>query len=339
MSAIVGLIVLLIIVLAAGLVFVLLSARGSADSSSMRHQAQVSSNLRNLVLAQRQRQAAASRGEEVIEGPRASLALVAAEEGDLNRKKVIASSRMNLEKKLRYAKWPVSPIQFRGVQVFMALLFFLPAYLYATVFIQILAAAMGFIIPGMLLDRSLKKRFEAFDEDYPVMLLSYVSLLKTGMSPIAGLESAGKGLDEESLVRAEINLLLERLRLGLTEDQAISAFGEEIAHPELELFVQSLILSRRVGGQLSQTLERLAKQVRKRQQFRKQAVAAVGMERSSLYMIAVIMGLLMLYLMWTAPQLVFPAFSHPLGNKIFQCGLMLIVFGFYWSRKVTDIKI
>ncbi len=339
MSAIVGLIVLLIVVLAAGLVFVLLSARGSSDSSSMRHQAQVSSNLRNLVLAQRQRQAAAARGEEVIEGDAASLALIAAEEGDINRKKSVASSRMSLEKKLRYAKWMISETQFRGLQVFLSLMFFLPAYLYATIFIQIMAAVMGLLIPGLFLDRALDKRFEAFDQDYPVMLLSYVSLLKTGMSPIAGLEAAGKGLDDDSLVRAEINLLLERLRLGLTEDQAISAFGEEVAHPELELFVQSLILSRRVGGQLSQTLERLARQVRKRQQFRKQAVAAVGMERSSLYMIAVIMGLLMLYLMWTAPQLVFPAFSHPLGNKIFQCGLMLIVFGFYWSKKVTNIKI
>ena len=339
MSAIVGLIVLLIVVLAAGLVVVLLSARGSSDSSSLRSQAQVSSNLRNLVLAQRERQAAAARGEEVIEEDKESLALIAAEEGELNRKKTVASSRMSLEKKLRYAKWVISPLQFRGIQVFMALMFFLPAWLYATIFIQFLAFTMGFLIPGLFLDRSLDRRFEAFDQDYPVMLLSYVSLLKTGMSPISGLEAAGKGLDDDSLVRAEINLLLERLRLGLTEDQAISAFGEEIAHPELELFVQSLILSRRVGGQLSATLERLAKQVRKRQQFRKQAHAAVGMERSSLYMIAVIMGLLMLYLMWTAPQLVFPAFSHPLGNKIFQCGLMLIAFGFYWSKKVTNIKI
>ena len=340
MSPLVLIIIGLILILGFGLVAFLLHASRSADSPTMRQQAAVSNNLRNLVVAQRQRKDAAARGDTVVGGDDArSLAFIAAEEGQHDQKSVIESSKMTMEKMLRYARWSITPLQFRGIQIFLAVLFFLPAYLHATVFIQMLMFFVGYATPKTLLDRSLKKRFEAFDEDYPVMLLSYVSLLKTGMSPIAGLEAAGKGLDETSLVRAEIELLIERLRLGLAEEQAISAFGETVAHPELELFVQSLILSRRVGGTLSQTLERLARQVRKRQQFRKQAVAAVGMERSSLQMIAAIMTLLMFYLAWTAPGLVFPAFSHPLGMKVFQCGLMLIVFGFYWSNKVTDVKV
>ena len=172
-----------------------------------------------------------------------------------------------------------------------------------------------------------------------MMLMQFVSLLKTGMNVIAGLEAAGKGLEESSLVRAEIELLVERLRLGLNEEQAVNAFGEDIAHPELELFVQSLLLSRRVGGTLSATLERLARQVRKRQQFREQAVAAVGMERGSIYAIALIMTLLLFYIGFSQPELVLPAFSHPTGQNILQTGFALIVGGFYWSKKVTNIKV
>ena len=44
-----------------------------------------------------------------------------------------------------------------------------------------------------------------------------------------------------------------------------------------------------VAGATRFFLERLAKQVRKRQQFRDQAVSAVGMERNSIYAIAFIM--------------------------------------------------
>jgi tight adherence protein B len=295
--------------------------------------------LRNLVLAQREQKAAAARGEAVAQRTDHTLALVAAEEGALTREKSASGSRITLEKQLYYAKWNLTPLQFRGLQAGCALICFIPSYLLATLFIQILGLVMGWLIPPLFLEKKLNQRFEAFDEDYPVMLLSYVSLLKTGMSPIPGLEAAAKGLDEDSVVRAEINLLIERLRLGLSEEQAISAFGEDVNHPELELFVQSLILSRRVGGTLSSTLERLAKQVRKRQEFRKKAVAAVGMERTSLKAIACIMGALMIYLAFTAPQLVLPALTHPLGSKVFQFGIMLIVFGFYWSRKVTNIKI
>ena len=330
---IVGIIVVAIILL------LMLFMMGGIPGSTASQNKAVSSNLRNLVTAQRTRREAEQRGQAGPSHDKTNLALVAAAEGDITRKKSVSTSRMTLDKKLRYSRWPITPFQYRAIQVFLCIAFVIPAYLLATVYIVIVAAFAGPIIVKELLDATIRKRVDNFDKDYPVLLLSYVSLLKTGMSVIQGLEAAARGLDEDSFVRSEVELLIERLRLGLTEDQAIGAFGEDVAHPEIELFVQSLILSKRVGGTLSATLERLAKQVRKRQQFRKQAVAAVGMERASLAVIACIMTLLMLYLMWTSPQLIFPAFQHPLGQKITQGGLMLIIFGFYLSRKVTELKI
>jgi tight adherence protein B len=329
-AVIVGIAVIAIVLLLALLLMGGNSSRGGSHGA-------VSNNLKNLVMSQRDlRKDAVRQGHSPKSVAGANLALAAAAEGD-QRKPV--TSKIDLEKKLKYAKWPITPFQFRCTQAFGTLMAAVPAYQFATIWIFLMVVVMTPLLIGSALDKAVDKRFEMFDLDYPVLLLSYVSLLKTGMSAIQGLESAAKGLEEDSLVRLEVELLVERLRMGMTEEQAISAFGEDIAHPELELFVQSLILSKRVGGTLSATLERLAKQVRKRQQFRKQAVAAVGMERSSLHMIAFVMGLLMIYLTWTAPDLVVPAFSHPLGKKIFQFGIMVIVFGFYWSRKVTEIKI
>lgn len=328
--------IVVVILIAALILGVLLLTIGGGGGGGVTRNQAVSSNLRALVASQR---TTGRPSDQTNRGPKQSLAIAAAKETHLSQKKSSNNSKMTLDKKLRYAKWPITPIQFRAIQLFVTLFVFLPAYLHATIFIQLLALGLTPLVVGSVLDYAINLRFEAFDKDYPVLLLSYVSLLKTGMNAIQGLDAAAKGLEPESLVRAEVELLIERLRLGLTEEQAINAFGEDVAHPELELFVQSLILSRRVGGTLSLTLERLAKQVRKRQQFRKQAIAVVGMERSSLYMIALIMGLLLGYLIFTSPQLVLPAFSHPLGNKIFQCGIMMICFGFYWSRRVTNIKI
>lgn len=331
MSMTVIAVVICVLLLAGGVVFALWGMNGSGGKGT--------SNLRNMVMSQRDFRAEVSKqGGKVARGGSNNLAIAAAAEGDVSKKNS-NSSRIDLEKKLRYAKWPITAVQFRTFQGFSGIIAAAAVYNIATIYIVIMAFVMVPLLIGGILDRAINKRFEAFDKDYPVLLLSYVSLLKTGMSAIQGLEAAAKGLDDDSLVREEVELLIERLRLGMTEEQAIGAFGEDIAHPELELFVQSLILSKRVGGTLSTTLERLAKQVRKRQQFRKQAVAAVGMERSSLHMIAVVMGLLMIYLTYTAPQLVFPAFKHPLGKKVFQFGIMTIVFGFYWSKKVTEIKI
>lgn len=334
MSLIVGVIILAVVVALVVAVVVYLTF-GSSSGAAPGASGGATSNLRALVVSQRVQPGQ----EEAPNRNKVNLAMAAAAESQLSRKKTAATSRMTMLKKLKYARWPITPVQFRIIQVLTAIVLFIPAYLHATVFIMILAVLAGLFFCESVLDYSVQRRFNLFDEDYPVMLLQYVSLLKTGMTAIGGLEAAGKALEEGSLVREEIELLIERLRLGLTEEQAINAFGDDIPHPELELFVQSLLLSRRVGGTLSATLERLAKAVRKRQQFRKQAIAAVGMERGSLYLIAVIMSLLMGYLAWQAPELVFPAFKNPTGSKIFQFGLLIISVGFYWMSRVTKIKI
>jgi Flp pilus assembly protein TadB len=300
--------------------------------------AAIASNLRALVAAQRNQE---KLGQEHSKRDimRDNLALAAAAETQVSRKKLASSTTVTLEKELRYAQWPITPIQFRIIQVFVTILVFLPCYLHLASSLWILAIFLTPIMVKGVLTKYVNKRFIAFDSDYPVLLMSYVSLLKTGMSTLTGLEAAAHGMEEGSLVRAEVELLIERLRLGLTEDQAIGAFGEDIPHPELELFVQSLLLSRKVGGTLSNTLERLSKQVRKRQQFRQQAVAAVSMERGSVYAVAAIMSVLLGYLIYASPDLILPALSNPLGSKIFQGGIATIISGFYLSRIVSNIKV
>ena len=333
--------VAIIAVAVIALVGVLIVFSGESSGGGGGRQRRVNENLRNLVAAQREQQRIdKAEGRETMRTGSSKLVFAAAEATELKKKTAEANSRMTLPRRLRFAQWPITPMQFRAIQAFFTIMVFIPVYLHAySVMLKVMSLVLTWFMVDSYLTGAMNKRFEAFDKDYPVVLLQYVSLLKTGMTAIAGLEAAGKGLDQGSLVKAEIELLIERLRLGLTEEQAIGSFGEDVHHPELELFVQSLLLHRRVGGGLSSTLERLAKQVRKRQQFRKQAHAAVGMERSSIYVIALIMGLLLIYLCWQSPELVLPALSHPTGRQIFEAGLALIAFGFFWSKKVTNIKI
>lgn len=336
------LILIFLVVLAA--VVLLVGYSLTTGSKKPGRQTGPSANLRAMVQSQRvERRAAESGGADAaLAQERAArggkdLALSAAKESGLPSKR--STSVLSLEKKLRFAHLPLAPIHFQAIQILATVLLLIPTVL---CFGKAIWFAVAFLTPkivGAGLDFLVNVRFKKFDRDYPVLLMSYVSLLKTGMNTIGGLETAAKGLDPDSLVRQEVEVLMERLRLGLTEEQALGAFGEDIYHPELELFVQSLILSRKVGGTLSATLERLTKQVRKRSQFRKQAVAAIGMEKGSLYAIAAIMSALLVYITFQSPELVLPAFSNPTGRSVLEFGIMLIACGFYWSSVVAKIKV
>lgn len=327
----------LVVVLAAGgITVIFMTMRGSSDQqTARRQQAAVSGTLRAMVQTQRQQK---KDGVERDRSSKKNLAVAAAAEGEETRG-LDAASKNTLARRLKYAHWIITPFQFRAIQIGLTIVCSIPAFRYGNVAIKMLVMILIPSIVNSVLEFCINRRFKAFDKDYPPFLLQYTSLLKTGMATIPGLESAAKGLEEDSLLRAEVELLIERLRLGLTEEQAINAFAEDIRHPELELFIQSLILSKRVGGQLSQTLERLAKQVRRRQQFRDEAVAAIGLERNSMYAIAVIMTLLLFYIAFSQPELIIPAFSDPSGVNILQWGVALVIGGFYWSQKVTNIKV
>jgi tight adherence protein B len=158
------------------------------------------------------------------------------------------------------------------------------------------------------------------------------------MNPMNALEAASAGMNEGALVKAEVDMMIERLRFGVSEDRSIGSFGEDIDHPEIELFVQALLLSRRVGGTLSDTLDRLAKQVRKRQYFRSAANAAVGMQRGSIWFIIAILCGLETYLYITFPETVTDALKDKVGWQVWQFAIVVILLGIFWVRQVTKIR-
>ena len=127
--------------------------------------------------------------------------------------------------------------------------------------------------------------------------------------------------------------------MGVPEDQSIGAFGEDIYHEEIELFVQALLLSRRVGGNLSDTLDRLAKQVRRRQYFRYSAYHSVGMQRGSIWLILLVLVFMLGYIYFVSPELVVGAWSDDVGWQVWQMGILTILTGIFWIRQVTKIRV
>lgn len=293
-------------------------------------------NLKTMVAVQRS-SASNQRSDEALVSGKKSVTDTIEREAEAER---VSDGKLTLRKKLKYAHWNhIPPFVFSLSQILISLVAFLIVRRYLDTLLQIVSLTTGPLFMNWLLMQRVNARFNKFDNDFPQFLLSLVGLLKTGLNPIQGLEAASQGLEVTSTVRQEVQLMLERLRLGVPEDRSIGSFGEDIYHQEIELFVQALILSRRLGGNLSETLDRLAKQVRKRQYFRKAANAAVGLQRGSIWFIlCILMGLeLYLYVSW--PKTITDTWTHPMGRQVAQFGLVMILAGLFWVRQVTKIRV
>jgi tight adherence protein B len=251
-----------------------------------------------------------------------------------------ADNRLSLQKRLKYAQLSfVPPWILSAIQIVLSVGAFIAVQSYFGALLQLISLSVGPLIVNWFIDFRMQRRFEAFDRDYPQFLLSFVGMLKTGLNTVQALEAAAGNLDDKSLVRLEVELMLERLRLGVTEERSIGSFGEDVNHPEIELFVQALLLSRKVGGNLSETIERLTKQVRKRQSFRSAAVAAVGLQRGSILFILGILFSLELYLYCVWPECVTVAWKTQATAPYVQGALAIILLGMYLVRQVTKIKV
>ncbi len=298
-------------------------------SSFAGHQGHLKSNLKTMVSAQR-------RMTDSIDREAKTAVFNVADQHSVGK---VMTSRLTLEKKLKYAQWKMPPAIFRLLEIAISLIALTIAHSKLNMFMQTLSLMTGPIVMRWAIGRFMDRRFRAFDADYPQFLMQLVGLLKTGMNPINGIEAASNALEPTSLVRIEVELMLERLRFGIPEDKSVGAFGEDIYHPEIELFVQALLLSRRVGGTLSDTLERLARQVRRRQYFRSSARAAIGMQRGAIWFILGIMLGLEIYLYFMFPESVIDAIADPVGWQVWQGGIALIMLGVFWINQVTKIRV
>ncbi len=290
------------------------------------------SNVRNIVESQR---FAPDRKSEAAATNRRSIKDLAAEE---NKVRKISSASLSLEKRLRYAQWTLQPTIFYVLMVLISLLSLLLVSIKFNIIIKLVSLSVGPLVMYGLLNGAMMARFRKFDADYPSFLLSFVGLLKTGMNPIQALKAAAEGLEPGSLVKYEIDLMLERLRIGIPEDQSIGSFAEDIYHEEIELFVQTLLLSRKVGGNLSETIDRLAKQVRKRQYFRSSAHHAVGMQRGSIWLILGVLAFILGFIYLKAPDIINDSVNHEVGWQVWQMGLLAIIAGVFWIKVVTKIR-
>ena len=246
----------------------------------------------------------------------------------------------SLDKRLRYAQLDtVPPYMVSVAQFVISLTAFFFARMFLREVLQITSLMLGPIIVNKIIERRIESRAKRFDTDFPQFLLSVTGMLKTGLNTIQALEAAASGLEEDSLVRQEVELMLERFRVGVPEDRSIGSFGEDIRQPEIELFVQALILSKRVGGSLSDTLDRLSKQIRKRQTFKLSASSSVSQSRGAIWVIIGLIAALQVFMLMTAPSMVLGAWQSPSLAGWAQGSLVIVVFGIFLMNKITNIKV
>jgi tight adherence protein B len=217
---------------------------------------------------------------------------------------------------------------------------FIPLLLMAitrNLLLAVLGAAACLFGPGLVHKRLKAKRRKQLIRQLPDTLDSLVGALRSGMSLQQSLGMMAEQLPKPS--NQEFGLVVRKLRMGVAMDDVLEELELRIESQEYTMFTTSMRIAREVGGNLTESLERLADTMRRKLTMEDKIIALTSQGKIQ----GIIVGLLPLFLMWVLsvmePEAMAPLFNTWLGYGVLAVIFALEFVGFILIRKIVRIDV
>ncbi|MGM7703773.1 type II secretion system F family protein [Pseudalkalibacillus sp. Hm43] len=245
----------------------------------------------------------------------------------------------DLKKKLVQANIGLQPSEYMGIYILtMAALWFFSYFILGL--FAFMGLALSYLITWLAsklyLSSRQNKRNESFNKQLPEICRMMANAVKAGQTIPQGIAMVGNEIKAPS--GPEFKLMDQQLRLGDDLDEVMDRFRERVSSNEINIFVSTILIQRRVGGNLAEILELMAGTLEERARVYKE-IQTVTAESKSVAYILVIMPLLMAVMM--------NLFIKGFLNVIFTTfGLILLVVfacmigvAFLLIKRITRIRV
>ncbi len=191
--------------------------------------------------------------------------------------------------------------------------------------------------PSFLIVRQKRrKRAANFAADYPAFLLAASSSLKAGRTVFDAFSRATRLLPESSIMRQEIDILLEALTAGTSRESALANFGTSVALPDIELFRQACLLALEHGGSFSSVLQRLARVTSDRATLINAAKVSTASMRLTANILLVLTPAFIGLVAVRTDNFIGTLTSNHTATLLMSIGLGIVLVGFMTLREMSE---
>ncbi|MCX5714631.1 MAG: type II secretion system F family protein [Candidatus Omnitrophica bacterium] len=140
------------------------------------------------------------------------------------------------------------------------------ALLFKSALLAAVGVVVGFFVPNLVIKIREGKRKHLFNVQLLDAIMVLSSSLKGGLSLLQALEV----LEEEMLapMRQEIGLVVRENRMGVSIEDSLKHLGKRMNMEELSMVINSILVAREAGGDLTKVLSRLATTIRDNRKLR-----------------------------------------------------------------------
>ena len=203
--------------------------------------------------------------------------------------------------------------------------------------ISIIMAAVGLLVPRILLNHYMRKRKKNFETQFVQGLEYLSSSVKAGLSLVQAMESLVENSNPP--LSQEFDLLLREYRIGIPLNEALQNLSRRVGSDELNLMVYSVIITRELGGDVSEIFEHLADVIRGRHKVMERIDTLTAQGRLQAMVCGSIPFFLYGLLFLWQPEFIEPLFETQTGQIAIYAVCLLQVFVIFLVRRLINIKI
>ena len=247
----------------------------------------------------------------------------------------LASEKLNLQ--LARANWRVTVPEFLLIRLGLTLACLLLAWLYFRAPLSGFGlAAIAYLIPGVLVQRSVSRRQSQFAKQLTDVLVLINGAVRAGHSLLQALEVVMRELKPPA--SEEFGRVVREVGLGLSLSEALRNLSARMQNNDLDLVVSAIEIQYKVGGNLATMLTAVTETMRDRIRLFGEVRVLTTQQRYSSYLLSVLpffVGGLMF--------LMNPAYMRRLFEPQIICipigALFSIVLGSIVIKRITKIEI
>ncbi|MFA7604623.1 MAG: type II secretion system F family protein [Novosphingobium sp.] len=205
----------------------------------------------------------------------------------------------------------------------------------------LLALGVGMVVgagvPHMVVNHFIASRGNKFTTKFPDAIELLVRGLRSGL-PVT--ETLGVVAQEvPGPVGQEFKLVIERIKIGRTMEEALQETADRLNTPEFSFFCITLAIQRETGGNLAETLSNLADVLRKRSQMKLKIKAMSSESKASAYIVGALPFIVFGMIYWINPEYIGGFFTEDRLIVAGLGGLTWMSIGAFIMMKMVSFEI
>ena len=201
----------------------------------------------------------------------------------------------------------------------------------------LLGAAVGIFLPHALIRALRRRRLAKLENQLVAGVQTLASGVRAGLNLAQSLQLVAR--DGPSPLRQEFAHLTREYEYGISLDEAMNNAANRIGSSDFRLLFAALHTHRERGGDLGETLDRIAASIREIQRLEGRVKSLTAQGRATARALAAMPGVILGILYLIDPPGVVKLFIEPLGKLIIAGIILLNILGFLWIKKVVAVDI